>query len=120
MSTLYSMQHKGEIIEKAVRSSGYSITKLADSLGRSRRWIYQIFESPNVPIDYILDIGRVIHHDFSDEVRELKVYRIKMSNESAQEPPQGFDSYKTEAEYWKNKYLTVLENYNELLLKKYD
>ena len=114
------MQHKGEIIEKAVRSSGYSITKLADSLGRSRRWIYQIFESPNVPIDYILDIGKIIHHDFSNEVRELKVYRIKMSNESFQESAQIVDSDRKEAEYWKNKYLTVLENYNELLLKQND
>ncbi len=114
------MQHKGEIIEKAVRSSGYSITKLADSLGRSRRWIYQIFESPNVPIDYILDIGRIIHHDFSDEVRELKVYRIKTSTDNFQESPQNSLSDRNEVEYWKNKYLTVLENYNELLLKQND
>lgn len=58
------MQHKGEILEKAIRESGHSITKLAQKMGKSRRWMYQIFDSANVPIDYIIDIGKIIHHDF--------------------------------------------------------
>lgn len=114
------MQHKGEIIESAVRASGYSITKLAKALGKSRRWVYQIFESSNVSIDYILQIGRVIHHDFSEDIKELKTYRIRMVDQLFQEPSQSFDSETKEADYWKNKYLVILEKYNELLQKQYD
>ncbi len=114
------MQHKGEIIESAVRASGYSITKLAKALGKSRRWVYQIFESSNVSIDYILQIGRVIHHDFSEDIKELKTYRIRMVDQLFQEPSHPFDSETKEAEYWKNKYLVILEKYNELLQKQYD
>lgn len=112
------MQHKGEIIENAVRASGYSITKLAKAMGKSRRWVYQVFENPAVPIDYVLEIGRVIHYDFSDDINELKAYRLKMSNQFFNEGMARFSSPDEEAEYWKNKYLAVLEKYNDLLIKR--
>ena len=112
------MQHKGEIIEKAVRESGYSITKLAERMGKSRRWMYQIFDSANVSIDYILEIGKIIHYDFSDDIRELKTYNTRFAKELFNEPPQKFANDKEEAEYWKNKYLYILERYNELLLNQ--
>ena len=111
------MQHKGEIIEKAVRESGYSITRLAKRMGKSRRWVYQIFENPNVPVDYVLEIGKIIHHDFSDDIKELKLYKMSMTKQLLNEPPQIFGSDKEEAEYWKNKYLMVLEKYNDVLLR---
>lgn len=87
-------------------------------MGKSRRWVYQIFDSANVSIDYILEIGKVIHHDFSDDIKELKAYQIKTANQMFHETPQRFDSDKKEAEYWKNKYLAVLEKYNDLLTKQ--
>ena len=68
------MQHKGEIIEKAVRESGHSITKLAQKMGKSRRWVYQIFDSAVVPIDYIMEIGKIIHHDFTGDIKGIKLY----------------------------------------------
>lgn len=109
------MQHKGEILEKAVRESGMPLTKLTKKLNRSRRWIYNAFENPNVSIDYILEIGKIIHHDFSEDIAELKKYRtmaaflhLENVSETDSEDKQGQD-------YWKNKYLKLLEKYNQLL-----
>lgn len=110
------MQHKGEIIEKAVRESGFSITRLAERMGKSRRWVYQIFESQVVPVDYILAIGKIIHHDFTEEVEELKTYKLNIANQITNDPQKAFGNDKDEVEYWKNKYLSVLEKYNELLI----
>ena len=110
------MQHKGEIIEKAVRESGFSITRLAQRMGKSRRWVYQIFESPTVPVDYILAIGKIIHHDFTEDIKELKTYKVSMAKQMMNEPSQAFGNDKEEVEYWKNKYLAVLEKYNDLLI----
>lgn len=110
------MQHKGEIIEKAVRESGHSITRLADKMGKSRRWVYQIFESRIVPVDYILAIGKIIHHDFSEEINELKNYKMSVTKHMTSDQPQSFGNEKEEVEYWKNKYLAVLEQYNDLLI----
>lgn len=110
------MQHKGEIIEKAVRESGFSITRLAERMGKSRRWVYQIFESQAVPVDYILAIGKIIHHDFTDEIEELKTYKLNLANQITSDRQHTFGNDKDEVEYWKNKYLTVLEKYNDLLI----
>ena len=109
------MQHKGEIIEKAIRESGFSITRLASRMGKSRRWVYQIFESRTVPVDYILAIGKIIHHDFTEDIKELKTYKVSMAKQMMNEPVQAFGNEKEEVEYWKNKYLAVLEKYNDLL-----
>jgi hypothetical protein len=110
------MQHKGEILEKAVRDSGMPLTKLTQRLKKSRRWIYNAFENPNVSIDYILEIGKIIHHDFSDDIIELKKYRNMAAALHLEENQDDSESNKS-VEYWKNKYLNLLEKYNLLLEK---
>ena len=103
------MQHRGEIVEKAVRESGFSLTKLAQRMGKSRKWLYDAFENPNLSIEFILEIGKIIYHDFSSAflfpvpqiVSEQQVY----SNQSHQD----------EIAYWKDKYIQVLEENNRLL-----
>ena len=109
------MQHKGEIIEKAVRQSGYPITKLAKKLGKSRRWIYHIFENSNVSLNVILEIGEIIYHDFSDEIKELKKYKIYADKEGVKNFESIYKEKNEEVEYWKNKYLELLEKHNLLL-----
>ena len=109
------MQHKGEIIEKAVRQSGYPITKLAKKLGKSRRWVYHIFENSNVSLNIILEIGEIIYHDFSDEIKELKKYKMYAEKEGAKNSESVYKEKQEEAEYWKNKYLELLEKHNLLL-----
>jgi predicted transcriptional regulator len=105
------MQHRGEIIKGAVYESGYTITKLAERLGKSRRWMYLLFENSNVSLDLILQIGEIIHHDFSNDFKELKT-KSKITND----PENLYSS--DEVEFWKNKYLLLLEEYTELLKKK--
>lgn len=110
------MQHRGEIVKRAIYSSGLPITKIAQRLGKSRRWMYLMFENRNVDLDVIIDIGKIIHYDFSEEILELK----STSSKSLQEPAD-FNHYKLQAEkaqYWKDKYLNLLEEYNALLKSK--
>ena len=65
------MIHRDEIVEQVIRESGYSITNIAQKLGKSRRWMYLLFDNPNIPIDLILQIGKIIYHDFSLEFPEV-------------------------------------------------
>lgn len=102
---VYEMQHKGEIVEKAVRQSGMPLTKLVKRLGKSRKWIYNAFENPHLSIDYILEIGSIIHYDFSTEIKELN------QNFNLNDSSDGSNS----VEFWKNKYLRLLEEYKVLL-----
>ena len=106
------MQHRGEIVELAVRQSGYSLTKLTQRLGKSRRWIYHAFENPILSIDVVLEISKIINHDFSDEITELKRFNsvVKAQNGNSYIENESVD-------YWKNKYLVLLEKYNAMLDK---
>jgi hypothetical protein len=104
------MQHRGEIVEKAVRQSGFPLTKLVERLGKSRRWIYNAFENAQLPIDHILRIGKVIHHDFSNEIEELNV-----KHHQTEEPFTHPYNSKNDTTYWLSKYYELLEKYNALL-----
>ena len=77
-------------------------------MGKSRRWVYLLFDNPTVSIDTVLQIGAIIHYDFSNEIETIKPHVL---NDSA-------INYSKEEVYWKNKYLKLLEEYNELLKKK--
>ncbi len=103
------MQHRGEIIEQVIRQSGFPITVIAKKMGKSRRWMYLMFDNPQVDIETILKIGKIIHHDFSAEIKEMSAI-----NPTSFEDPENPYNNQTK-EYWKNKYLKLLEDYNELL-----
>lgn len=104
------MQHRGEIIKEAIHKTGYPITELAKRLGKSRRWMYIMFENSNVSLDIVLQIGKIIHYDFTEEIREFNPYQNTV-NESVSD----YQKNESQAEFWKNKYLKLLEEYNEIL-----
>lgn len=107
------MTHRGEIIENAVRKSGMTITLVAKRMGKSRRHLYNIFESPNVSIDVVLQIGKIIHHDFTSEIFEVK--KIQVDDQVVNENHDNIYQLEKPASYWKDKYLNLLEKYNRLL-----
>ncbi len=73
--------------------------------------MYLMFDNPQVDIDTVLAIGTIIHYDFSADLKELNTMRSN-SFEDPENPYNGQTK-----EYWKNKYLKLLEDYNELLKK---
>jgi hypothetical protein len=107
------MVHRGEILKAAIKQSGIPVTRVAAGVGKSRRWVYMQFFNPEVAIDALLQIGKFIHHDFSKEIPELKHNNSisKLIREQDAPYPQ------TDAEFWKNKYLRLLEEYTAHLKK---
>lgn len=103
--------HKGELIEKAVRERSFPITLLAKRLNKSRRHIYNLFENPDVSLDIILQVGKIIQYDFSQELKELAAipieYQIDVNSKSFAEPES--------AAYWKSKYFELMEQHKQLL-----
>jgi AraC-like DNA-binding protein len=95
------MIHRGEIVEKIVRRSGYSLIKLSSHLAISRNTLYNRFRSADLSWHFISEVGKFIHHDFTLEFPELK------------EEPGLIDQNaicRTEG-----KYVRLLEKYNQLL-----
>jgi hypothetical protein len=96
--------HTGQLLKKAVSDSGIKIAELARKIGRSRRFIYFMFDKQDVSLHYILQIGDAINHDFFAE--------IKSDHNNIPH------LYQKEG-YWKDKYLRLLEEHNELLKLHY-
>ena len=65
------MIHRGEIVEKVVRKSGYALTKLAEKLDISRNTLYNKFQDANLSYRFIEEVGRVLHYDFSAHFPEM-------------------------------------------------
>ena len=107
-----TMQHRGEILETAIRQSGVPITRIVKKLSKSRRWLYNQFTRQDVSLDVFLEIGKLIHHDFSQELSEFKSNaRRSHLIEDANDNEYGNQT----AQFWKDKYMHLLEEYNELL-----
>lgn len=111
MPIFVTMIHRGEIVEQAVRKSGIPISTIAKRLGKSRRWMYLMFENPDVPFETIKRIGQIIYYDFHDDFPSLSGKAQPYTDEETQ-----YDAVKN-AEYWKNKYFNLLEEYHSLLKK---
>lgn len=105
------MIHRGEIVEQAIRKSGIPIATIAKRLGKSRRWMYLMFENPDVSFEVVKRIGQIIYYDFHDDFPMLSGKGHPYTDHPLQ--------YETRdnVEHWKNKYFRLLEEYNELLKK---
>jgi predicted transcriptional regulator len=110
------MIHKGEIIEKAVRKTGYPITLLAKRLGKSRRHVYNLFSNRDVSIEVILEIGKIIQYDFSEDINGLSKIPENYKIDVATEPFVNFE----DANYWKSKYFELLDIHHLLLKKEFE
>lgn len=108
--------HKGEVLEKAIRQSGVPITYIAKRMKKSRMWVYNLFQNKIISIDVLLKIGEIIHYDFKGEILDVKeIKRVKGILEEPQVAYKKSPPKENKEEYWKDKYLSLLEKHNELL-----
>jgi len=107
------LRHDGEILKKLIGKGEVPISRIAKQLGVDRSTIYRMFEKTDIPIEFLLKIGKVINKDMSTFFPEVI--------QAIQEPPVNYTSPKSyselldESRYWKDKYIDILEKYNNLL-----
>ncbi|MBB2148457.1 hypothetical protein [Pedobacter gandavensis] len=98
------------------------ITELSRKLHVSRRTIYNWFDQESLSFDIIFKIGNVINHDFSKEFPDDFARLQNEAREKKQDLMSNEDNstanYSTAVNYWMNKYIKLLEKYNELLTER--
>lgn len=132
--------HRGEIIRDAIKSSGVAIGVVAEKLGVSRKTLYNKFKEASIPYSFILRLGEVIHYDFSQDFPNLSknvkkdvkppvqtttgnlLLPFDGNNVAPQEEskPNNVKDYQDELVILQRKYITLLEKFNELLLRTAD
>jgi len=104
--------HYGQVVERIIRRKGYSISELARLTNVNRRSVYNWFNQKHLKSEIIFRIGNVINHDFSTEFPSL--YPKDELNKHYHFMNDDADQSTTT--YWKDKYIDLLEKYNQLLL----
>lgn len=109
----------GQVVEHIVRRDHMGISELSRKLHVSRRTIYNWFSQKTLSFEIICKIGNAIKHDFSKEFPDdfatidheigYNMNLLTNVNRSTDE------NYSSSVGYWMNKYITLLEKYNELL-----
>ena len=125
------MSHQGEILQEAVKNSGISITRIVEELGITRPTIYRKFKEETVDYNFVKKVGDVINHDFSKDFTDVQSSLFQTVTSAPRTPSQSnvtprvtstqsIDSdLSRQLLVLQTKYITLLEAYNELLLKVY-
>lgn len=110
-------KHRGEILKIVMHELNLKVASVARKMDIDRGTIYRHFDDPNLSIDYLVKYGKAMNYDFSKYFPEL----LNVVQESAIEynyQPKTYSELEKELQVWKDKYIQLLEQYNELLLDK--
>ncbi|WP_183559906.1 hypothetical protein [Mucilaginibacter sp. SP1R1] len=111
------IKHHGQIVERLVRKNNYNITELARHTAVNRGMVYQWFNQKYLKADIIYRIGCIMNYDFSEEFPE---FFTKNDFKAANAPDNlrasvKFSDNQGEQDVWKDKYVSLLEKYSQLL-----
>lgn len=111
-------KHYGQIVELVIRKDGFSITELARLTHVNRRSVYNWFNQKYLKIEIIYRIGCIIKHDFSKDFPDL--FTPEDFKDIQNPKPNNYDDCSIwelpNHHIWKDKYISLLEQYNKVLL----
>ena len=125
------MPHQGEILQEAIKNSGISITRIVDELGITRPTIYRKFKDETIDYGFVKRVGDIINHDFSLDFTAVQQSALPFAASPVKPTvnsgvtPRILPAVVTDIDVSKqllalqNKYIALLEAYNELLIKVY-
>ncbi len=73
VTSLYCM-HQGNIIFQIIKKKGIPLTVIARKLKISRVTLYKRLSQETLEIEFLLAIGKIIGHDFSGFLPEVRIY----------------------------------------------
>lgn len=115
-------KHHGKIIERVVRRTNMSLSELSKYMGVNRRSIYNWFNLPQIKPEVVYRLGRVIQHDFSHEFPEFfssEDFKTD-GDQNNRFTLQQAEAHAGDEEFWKNKYIDLLEKFNRSMLQQMD
>ena len=108
LKTKRKYSHRGELLKAAVEDSEIKITVLVKRMGISRGTYYNHIVSPNLSFELLDEYGRILNHDFREDIPEMKKYVIE-EGEPDYGPPKNMKEALEQIDYWRRKYIRLLE-----------
>jgi len=114
------MKHAGEIVKSVVSDRGISVSDLARRLGRSRPFVYALFEKPSIDTAVLEQLRQVLNYPFSELLGERQIREYDggfLSESEFNSLQESLNTALNEAEHWRKKYYDLVEQFNEHLLR---
>lgn len=118
------LKHRGkilrEVLDKYSAANGISMLALSKKVGYNASSSYRHFEKENLELHIIQRYGKAIGHDFRVEFPELDEeygYILSEPQSPGYEPVTLLQALK-QRDSWKEKYFSLLEKHNSLLMEK--
>lgn len=108
--------HRGALLDKAVRESSTNISQMVKRLGISRGTFYNHIKDPNLSFEQLAKYGKVIKHDFSEDLPEMKKYVFE-EPEVPYGVPKTFEEAVEQRDYWRERYYKKAEEFTRLVLE---
>ncbi len=107
-------QHRGQVLAAVVEATGLNKEEVAVKAGYSRSSYYKHIDNPDLDFHILIAYGRAMKHDFTDEFPEMPRYLLQDPEEPYPQPLT-LDEAIRQRDYWKDKYIEMLEKYNRLM-----
>lgn len=113
------MKHAGELVKAVVTDRGISVALLARRLGRSRQYIYNLFEKSSIDLETLHVLRKELNYPFAELIGNDPNVRIYgsayLSEAEYSDLSSKLQLALDEKEMWKDKYTQLLEEMNRLL-----
>lgn len=126
-------QHKGKLIEEAIKATDFQMKAVAEKLGITRNTLYTKLQAKELDDSFIIHISNIIHYDFSNIFPEIYAKAERKIKDNPQQLYENIDkpcNIADELPYYQNrykhpyfvdlqalneKYLKLMEDYYKLL-----
>ncbi len=110
-------RHRGHILQHAVEATRFKKEDIAAKAGYTRSSYYKHIQDPDLPFHILTSYGKALKIDFTDDLPEMPKYVIEEQDTVYTQGMTIGDLHK-QIEYWKDKYIELLEKYNKLIEEK--
>lgn len=117
MLQLCFMSNKGKILKQIFKDTGLKVAQVARKMDVDRGTIYRHFDEEDLSLDYIIKYGKAMKVDMNKYFPEISSIVLEDEVQYMLEKPT-YSELETRLDHWKDKYIQLLEKYNELLLEK--
>lgn len=109
--------HRGALLEAAVDDRHVNISQMVKRMGISRGTYYNHIQDPELSLEQLAKYGRVIGHDFSQQLPEMK--RLVLEEpEGVYKTPETLEEAIAQRDYWRELYYKTLQQLNQVLMKR--
>jgi transcriptional regulator with XRE-family HTH domain len=116
------MKHAGELVKEVVSNRGMSVALLARRLGRSRQFIYNLFEKASIDNQTLLQLRQELNYPFFELLGNEPGHRTYkgsyLSESEFTDLQEQLEQALREKELWKDKYTALLEQMNRILQER--